>query len=146
MELSRCPHCELMTFDIESGQCTNCHLRGSDGLPIFDRTALDGLLHNVTVFLGQMGDGSFQQLSGVFGPRPGRGPEDAIPFTESQCAIVYRHLQSHAVPCRWIIVSKGDRIEHSLLIAKNEYGLDCGVAAGHAAADQIGGRFQVKST
>jgi hypothetical protein len=133
-----------MTFDASVGECTNCHARGSDDIPILDRVALDGLLHNVKIMVARLPDIEFQQLAGAFSPRPGHGAEDGIPFSEAQCEVVYQMLRQNDILCLWIAITADRQTHHSLILAKDNRGLQRGLRAAQKFARRIRAQLIVR--
>lgn len=141
-----CPHCTQVAFDADTGQCTNCHMRGGDIAPVITDVVLEGLLCNARNVLGGLLPHEFVQLLGAFSPRVGHSPNDGIPFDAQTAERVWRHLRSHTLLCLWIVITADNHSTHSLILANTSRGLERGLTAARKVARKIRGRLIVKDT
>ena len=143
--LKHCPHCLNLTVE-ETGECTVCGMNATESAAV-DERYLVGMLANVRVMLQNLGFDSFQQMSGTFSPRPFRGDEDGILFTEDDCRMSHRHLLRNNIPCVRIKYTAKGKSQWSLIFAHTPQQAERGVkkAQDHAKRHH-GHRIQIYHT
>lgn len=112
-----CPHCMNMT--VHDGQCANCGMMVTSDLTLNDANVL-ALVHNVKLRMQSLPPDKYQQITGMYSPRPGHGEEDGIEFTEPECRLTHRFLVQFAIRCIRIDSTVKRRILRTLIVAHNE--------------------------
>lgn len=113
----RCPNCNNMS--VQDDQCTVCGMLATSDI-MFNETNILALVHNVRLQMEGLAADQYQQISGMYSSRPGRGDEDGIPFTEPECQMAHRYLVKANILCIRIDSTVKRQTLRTVVVAHNE--------------------------
>ncbi len=140
-----CPACHQLRLDPDTLACAACGRRSADG-PADLVTAIDGTYHNLLVELAGVRAGGFQQVLGLYGPREGRGPEDAVAFSEADARLTHGYFLERGLRCALVALTVDRRTAWSLVVATDGAGLQRALRAARKVARQRRAILNVTTT